>query len=121
VWVYHQSSGALHSDGQLIATGYAGTAEGRNNPAMEMVRSIGPLPAGLYAIRPAIDRHPTMGPRVIPLVPVNHDCLGRNSFYVHGDNDDHDASRGCPIFPRAIRLAIAATTETPEGFFVVIP
>ena len=64
-WVWKQSTGELFLRGSPVttpfATGYAGYGEGRNNPDMQCVQDIGPIPRGGY----------TMGlaPLSLPLTP----------------------------------------------------
>ena len=107
MFVYSQSTGELLYDGVLLATGYAGYGEGRNNPHLENVENVGPIPKGLYLIGEPRDSKRT-GPHVLDLTPVDHDALGRTSFQIHGDNRTNDASHGCIIMPRKIREYIAA-------------
>ena len=108
-WLYVQSTGEMfRPDRTLCATGYAGHGEGRNNPAMEQVRNVGPIPAGLYRIENPILRHPMLGPIAIPLTPAyESQMFGRSHFYCHGDNATHDASLGCIIMPHDARIEIA--------------
>lgn len=109
-WIYVQSSGQLlRPDGSLCATGYAGHGEGRNNPTMQNVRDVGPIPCGLYRIGIPVEHHPMLGVLAIPLIPAgSNDMFGRSHFWMHGDNHDHDASLGCIIQPNAARLEVAA-------------
>src|SRR5262249_32036819 len=105
-WTYSQSSGQLTRDGRTIATGYSGTGAGRNNPAAENERNVGPIPRGRYAIGRAHDTA-THGPHVMSLTPDGNNALGRDGFLIHGDNLRHDASTGCIILPRNIRDQIS--------------
>lgn len=109
-WVYVQSTGELfRPDRSLCGVGYAGTGDGRNNPAMEKVKNVGPIPYGLYRIENPILRHPMLGPIAIPLTPAyESQMFGRSHFYVHGDNPAHNASLGCIIMDRNCRIAVAA-------------
>ena len=127
MFIYHQSTGRLVHMEQIvgiadstgagpdihtkIATGYSGHGEGRNNPTMEAVRSVGPIPRGEYEISPPFDTQ-AHGPLVMHLSPVGHDALGRSGFLVHGDNVRHDASHGCIILPHAIRRMLSTCGET---------
>ena len=44
---YNQLTGELTTNsGVVIGKGYAGHGEGKNNPAMESVKMVGPLPKG---------------------------------------------------------------------------
>ncbi|MPW09303.1 hypothetical protein GCT19_27215 [Paraburkholderia sp. CNPSo 3155] len=45
-WTHSQSSGTLSRDGSLVARGYSGHGAGKNNPVMQAVRSVGPIPEG---------------------------------------------------------------------------
>ena len=59
-WEYSQSTGYLYkidSEGKRehIATGYSGYDKGLNNPEMENVSYVGPIPRGLWKIGPQED------------------------------------------------------------------
>ena len=86
---------------KLIGMGYSGHGPGRNNPGMEAVPDVGPIPHGLYKIgKPeccAPDPPGPHGPYVLPLSPNGHNACGRSGFLMHGDNVHHDASLGCII------------------------
>lgn len=104
------SGAGIGSASIVIGIGYSGTGDGKNNPEMEAVRMIGPLPRGDYEIGPIYDTlH--LGPRVMPLTPIGHDALGRSGFFIHGDNAKHDASHGCIILPRGVRELIGAAGD----------
>lgn len=110
-WSWDQSEGALYLDELRVARGYSGRGEGRNNPAMEAVRGVGPIPAGRWRIGPP--RHSaSTGPHVMNLTPLGHDAHGRSAFQIHGDNAAGDASSGCIVLPRAVRERISATGLT---------
>jgi hypothetical protein len=105
-WTFEQATGdLLDPSGNKVATGYAGRDAGKNNPDMQDVKGIGPLPRGTYyACAPADDR--VVGAYAMRLTPsVNNDMFGRNSFFLHGDSVEHPglASHGCIVFPRALR------------------
>lgn len=107
-WLYVQSTGRLYRpDGSWCGTGYSGHGEGINNPAMQEVRNVGPIPCGLYTIGHAMD-HPLLGPFAIPLIPNPfNQMFGRSHFYCHGDNAEHNASLGCIIQQRPCREELA--------------
>ena len=105
-WSWDQSEGALYMNGALVARGYSGRGQGRNNPAMEAVRAIGPIPAGRWRIAPP-RTSPRTGPHVMDLTPIDHDAHGRSAFQIHGDNATGDASSGCIVLPRATRETIS--------------
>lgn len=106
MYSYSQRAGVLTWNGVFFGSGYSGFGEGRNNPAMQAVRNVGPIPQGRYSIGPEFDA-PVQGPCVMRLSPVGHNALGRDGFLIHGDNATHDASTGCVIMPPEVRHAIA--------------
>jgi len=122
MWFYSQSTGAFTWDGLTIATGYSGwddgdgvkePGEGKNDPATQEQRSIGPVPRGQWHIGPAFD-HPTKGPAVMQLDPhLGTETFGRSGFLIHGDSirAPGTASHGCIILPRSLRRLIDASKE----------
>jgi hypothetical protein len=118
MWVYQQDTGKMYSHYQvLVATGYAGGNEGNNpeginNPDMQNVKAIGPLPKGAYTFGEPILKS-NLGPFAIPLIPdENNKMFGRDGFFCHGDTTPSgNASKGCIIMPRAIREAMWASPE----------
>lgn len=103
--------------GVFVSRGYAGgnkgkNPEGINNPAMQCVKDIGPLPVGFYTFGvPVVKSH--LGPYAIPLIPdaANIMC-GRGDFYCHGDTTPSgNASEGCIIMPRTVRNAMWASVD----------
>ncbi len=112
-WIYKQSTGEFFdSQGKLVATGYAGgncgkNPEGINNHAMQNVKSVGPIPVGVYTHGDVVlESH--LGAYAVPLIPDNaNEMFGRGGFYMHGDkvSAPRCASKGCIIMPRIIREA----------------
>ncbi|WP_309235074.1 tlde1 domain-containing protein [Paraburkholderia youngii] len=96
-WTYNQTSGTLSRDGSLVARGYSGHGAGKNNPVMQAVRSVGPIPEGSYTIgTPRHSHH--VGAFAMPLTPdPGTETFGRNAFSMHGDSKSHpgSASNGC--------------------------
>ena len=107
MWTYEQATGKLFKDGDYIVTGYAGHEEGLNNPDMEGIRNVGPIPCGDWNIGPAFT-HDKAGQVTMRLTPIGHDAKGRDGFLIHGDNTkgNRSASNGCPIIQRAARNKI---------------
>jgi hypothetical protein len=110
-WVFESSTGKMfRPDGSLAGTGYAGgncgkNPEGINNPKMQNVKLIGPLPEGFYTFGGLIACDPHLGLYVYPLMP-DHDNImfGRGGFYNHGDTKTpRCASEGCIVMSYAIR------------------
>lgn len=108
-WTYEQRTGALHWNGKLFAVGYSGGGPGKNNPSMEQVKRVGPIPKGWYTISGPPYTSPTHGPFVLRLlIQVGNKMYNRGSFLIHGDSIDHPgmASEGCIIMARWVRKAI---------------
>lgn len=105
---YSQSTGNWWDEkGELLATGYSGHGEGKNNPNLQAIRNVGPIPRGLYTIGQPRDSA-NVGHFALPLTPVDHDALGRTNFLIHGDSKTSPgaASHGCIILSRSIRMMI---------------
>lgn len=104
MWRYEQSTGRLW---RLVATGYSGKEEAKNQPDLEDVKGRGPIPRGRWAITEKFDS-PRRGPFCLRLEPVGHSAHGRSSFLIHGDSikEPGTASEGCIILSRATRIRI---------------
>jgi len=116
-WSWDQSEGVLYLNSQWAARGYSGRGKGRNNPAMEAARGVGPIPAGRWRIGPPRTSGRT-GPHVMDLTPIGHDAHGRSAFQIHGDNAAGDASSGCIVLPRVWRERIS---KSGVGLLEVTP
>lgn len=110
MWTWDQSTGELRHDGALVHRGYSGHGAGRNNPAMEAVAGVGPIPAGTWTIKAPYDSK-NVGPFALPLEPLGHKAHGRSAFRLHGDNKTNDASRGCIIAPLHVRKRVWASGD----------
>ena len=110
---YEQKTGKLRdSEGSVVAIGYSGSGEWKNNPEGQGMVDLGPIPQGVYTIEgPPVDttRH---GPFTLRLSPdeatrVSILSMGRNpdTFLCHGDSIEHPgtASEGCLILDRGTR------------------
>jgi hypothetical protein len=105
-WTYAQKSGELQQDGNPVATGYSGTGAGMNNPALQNVPKVGPIPRGDWTIVGPPADTADHGPYVLKLNPADgSETFGRSGFLMHGDSKDHPgcASHGCVILPRTVR------------------
>lgn len=102
-WRYEQSTGILTRDGVYFCRGYSGHGVGKNNPNMETVPNIGPIPKGKWKLTAMTDTQ-EHGPRVIRLraVPGTATTYGRDGFLIHGDSiaAPGEASQGCIIIGR---------------------
>lgn len=107
-WVYSQSTGQLKYNGVLVTKGYSGIDAGKNNPAMEGVRHVGPTPAGDYSIG-APFFHAHSGAYTMRLTPINGNiALGRTGIMMHGDSKAHPgrALNGCMIVSYSARQKV---------------
>lgn len=106
MWLYDQSSGKLlDPEGGECSSGYSGHGAGKNNPAMQSVRAVGPIPRGSWKMV-RVWNSPNTGPYTIVLEPFDKNkSFGRSEFRIHGDSKKNpgNASRGCIILTRAIR------------------
>jgi hypothetical protein len=105
-WTYAQKSGQLQQDGKPVATGYSGAGPGKNNPAMESVHNVGPIPQGDWTIQGPPVNTAGHGPFVLRLTAEPEtETFGRSGFLIHGDSKQApgEASQGCIILPRAVR------------------
>lgn len=107
MWIFQISTGKLRQDeGEVVAIGYSGHGEGKNNPDMISVHDVGPIPIGDWTIEgPPMDTK-SHGPYVLRLTPKpGTEVYGRSGFLNHGDSAHHpgEASLGCMITPRTIR------------------
>ena len=112
-YVYHQSTGELTHDGQYVATGHSGAVgQGRDNPDMEGVQNVGPVPRGDYTVGPQFNS-PNTGPGAERLTPQpGTDTHGRTDLEIHGGRRDGnpDDSEGCIILPPSVRHQLAGQT-----------
>lgn len=119
MWTWNSANGNLSRGGELVGTGYAGGDKGQrpdgvNNPALQNVHNVGPLPQGKYTIGEFLDR-PTLGKFAGQLIPApENEMYGRSGFYIHGDTEEmnQSASDGCIILPYTIREQIANSGDT---------
>lgn len=109
-WIYEQRTGELfHYDtGQFVAKGYSGSMSALNDSSQEHLKSVGPVPRGLYLI--GSPRHSERTGRfVLDLTPLGHKALGRSGLQIHGDNKhgNFSASSGCIVIDPKTRSEIA--------------
>ena len=110
-WVWRQKLGELYdAAGERVATGYSGHGAGVNDPAMQSIENVGPIPQGRWSINGPRDV-PGRGPYVLPLTATaTTETFGRGGFLIHGDALEHPgaklASHGCIILARSIRERI---------------
>jgi hypothetical protein len=104
--VYSQSTGQMSLDGKPLARGYSGNGPGKNNPAMQTVEGVGPIPQGTYTVGHQFHSHKT-GAGAMRLTPLpGTQTYGRKDFELHGERivgPPGQASDGCIILPPAVR------------------
>jgi hypothetical protein len=108
-WTYAQKTGDLLHDGTQVGSGYSGYQDGKNNPDMQAVVDVGPIPQGTWAIEGPPVNTPEHGPYVLTLQPApDTNTFGRDGFLMHGDSidDPGNASRGCIVMPHDIRVQV---------------
>lgn len=118
MWVFESDTGAIsqsRKDGtyELVHTGYSGFLEGKNNPKLQAIAGVGPIPHGAYIVTEPYDS-PTHGPFVMRLLPQKGtDTFARDGFLIHGDSNSHlgEASHGCIIAPLEVRKRIHASDD----------
>jgi hypothetical protein len=105
MWKYVQENGQIFQNGKYIDTGYSGSGAGKNDPAKECERNVGPIPRGWYTIGQEISK-PT--PVTLPLSAddPNYCNPPRDGFLIHGDNTSGTASTGCIVSKRTTRVTI---------------
>jgi|YelNatPaOPRAMG01_1025707.scaffolds.fasta_scaffold90901_3 hypothetical protein len=112
--IYSQSTGILKKDnGEILGQGYSGHGVGKNNPEMQSVKNVGPIPEGNYQLGKPFNSDHT-GDYSIPLIPdPENEMYGRSQFLCHGDDREHpgEASLGCIIQSRLVRQTMIACGE----------
>lgn len=122
-WVYVQATGRLLHDGALAGICYSGHGLGLDNPAMEAVHGVGPIPAGEWIIGPPKDPPDHLGPVAMPLTPApGNTAHGRSAFFMHGDNAEanHTASDGCIVAGPAIRRRVDRARAAGDDKLTVV-
>jgi len=110
MWRYVQRTGRLYNKDNNFR-GYAGHGVGVNNPEMQNIKNVGPLPVGRYTIVGPPFHHPRRGPDCLRLDPhLDNHMYGRAGFLVHGDRigrvGEMLASEGCIVLHRLGRLKL---------------
>ncbi|WP_375393076.1 tlde1 domain-containing protein [uncultured Sphingomonas sp.] len=114
MWTWKQAAGELWRAGGIVARGYSGLKLGKNNPAMEGAKGVGPIPEGRWRIVGGPYHSGNTGPYTLALQPEpGTNTFGRGDFRIHGDSIAHPgaASHGCIILARAVREQIWTSGE----------
>jgi hypothetical protein len=97
-----------------IGQGYSGAEPcGKNDPRMQGIPDVGPIPRGFYTIGIPYDSR-DHGPHVMRLLPdAENTMFGRSEFLMHGDSLERpgQASKGCIIMPPAVREFVSASGD----------
>ncbi len=114
-WTYSQSTGTVtNPEGRNVGSGYSGSGVGLNNPSMQTIENVGPIPQGSYTIGRAFT-DPHRGPEAMRLTPnAGTRTPGRDGgFMIHADNRQHNntASEGCIILAPGIRDQIGSSLD----------
>jgi RHS repeat-associated protein len=126
-WEYNNQTGQISQNGNVVGYGYSGHGIGINNPDMQVVNSVGPIPAGTYIIGPQQTNVTGTGktlPASMRLTPFStNEMSGRTGFLIHGDNanGNQSASEGCPILNRDTRNLIGASGDNLLDVYSGLP
>lgn len=105
MFLYSQKTGELRREGVLVGNCYSGHGLGKNNPNLQHLKDVGPIPCGDYTIEEPVDTV-THGPFVLRLTPdPKNKMFDRAGFLIHGDSviSPGSASRGCLVTGRSNR------------------
>lgn len=120
-WRFEQNTGLLYDEvGKVAGQGYSGKGKGKNDPNMANVPNVGPIPVGGWEIGPPFYSTKN-GPYCLPLTPKTWQA--RWGFLIHGDSMNHpgQASEGCIILSREVRMRIWNSGDHQLEVFVKVP
>lgn len=127
MFVFKQSTGQISDySGAVIGTGYSGSGKGINNPDMQSVPDVGPIPCGLWVMEVIVngagewtDYKQKKSP-VIRLTPKQEtETFGRSGFLIHGREageiigvaETEKSSLGCIIQDHQARVSVARNAD----------
>lgn len=121
-WQMSQSTGEVFyvdnatEEVYLQGAGYSGHGEGLNNPEMQDVPNVGPIPEGDYTIGPErtnVTGNGTVLRNSMRLTPFpENEMFDRAGFLMHGGNMElMNSSRGCPVLPLDLRNIIGGSGD----------
>lgn len=113
MWTYTQLRGQILNNGEFIGTGHSGHGPGLNNPDMEDVAGVGPIPRGQWRIVRWDDQHGALGPIVAILEPIGHNAHNRSLLRIHGPSASHPLtdSDGCIVAEHDCRVEWRASGD----------
>lgn len=116
VWSQYAGTMTDVESGSVIGLGHAGHDAGRNNPDMEAVHAVGPLPKGFYYIEPERS-DAVLGIVSMRLTPVPENIMyGRAGFFIHAP----EFSEGCIVLQTPARCEIAEAVRKGRNILQVI-
>lgn len=98
----------MDKDGVIVAIGYSGNGDHKNDPLSDHIKGKGPIPRGMWKMVGVYDSQ-KVGKFAITLEPYpNTKTHGRSEFRIHGDSikDPGTASDGCIVIPIIARRMI---------------
>lgn len=117
-WRFEQKTGRVLqtvdiNSARFSHMAYSGGGDGRNNPALQHLHGVGPIPVGFYDIGKPEESKVT-GHYILRLKPhPGTNTFGRGDFEWHGDNSSHTASHGCIISsPQSRREEVVNSGDT---------
>lgn len=123
---FTQSTGVFIN---IYAKGYSGSGLGKNNPALQEHKSLGPLPVGKYfmeVIKDSEGKWTDYEGKKVPVIRLTpfpqNQMFGRAGFLIHGDsiNAPGTASLGCVIENHDDRVRIATAVDAGENVLEVV-
>jgi len=125
---YAQRQGTwMHPSGLRLTGLYSGHGDGVNNPALQPVQGVGPIPQGMWKINAPIKSQHT-GPFALPLIPfASTETFGRGiaePFEMHGDWVGHEGQRlascGCVISALEGRESVWSIAGAGDNLVTVV-
>lgn len=125
MWTFNILKGWLDKDGVMVDRSvYSGNGPGFDNPAMETMADVGPIPEGFWKIVGPPYDDPVLGPYVLKLEPATAEfrarilAMGRDpdSFRCHGKPkppaDINSGSHGCLCAQYQTRMRLYQSGDT---------
>lgn len=115
-WRFEQKTGRVLFGDVFTHRAYSGHGPGVNNPLMQDIVGVGPIPVGRYRIGGPKESIHT-GRFILTLTPEpGTETFNRHDFEWHGDSVEHPglflASHGCIISPRHERETVVESGDT---------
>lgn len=98
MYTFERKAGRILHGDVFVCRAQSGQGPGLNNPALEHVSKVGPLPRGKYHISHDVETSAKHGPYILRLTPFpENEMYGRSGFLLHGLKKEHPelSSEGC--------------------------